>query len=195
MRASHWTFAWVSVMVWGWILSGCAGVPAIHSAESPRAKAHQLDAVPFYPDETDQCGPATLASVLTFWGHGTTPQDLKDEVYVKGLRGSLPIDLLHAAQKRGLEAEFRHGDLDDFKREIDAGHPVVALLNLGYPFFPIGHYVVVTGYDDRRQGLFVHSGLQENRFYPYDRFLRQWEKAGRGVLLVFPSTAERRIVT
>jgi hypothetical protein len=154
---------------------------------------YRLIGVPFFPDNTDQCGPATLASVLTFWGAPTDPLALKEDVYLKKLRGSLATDLLLTAQARGFEAELYPADLNDIKSELKAGHPVVTLLNLGYFLFPIGHYVVVTGYDDARRGLYLHSGLQRDVFWPYTKFLRSWEKAGRSILSVVPSGVQKKL--
>ncbi|MDE3118842.1 MAG: C39 family peptidase, partial [Nitrospirota bacterium] len=159
------------------------------------ARQHQAPhhiPVPFFPDDKDQCGPATLASVLTFWGVPTDPQDLRKEVYTPRLGGALPMDLLLAAQARGLDTAIYSGGLDDLKSELAAGHPLVALLNLGSALFPQGHYVVVTGYDDRRQGVYVHSGPLRDDFVPYERFLRSWEKTGRLTLLVLPDENRRR---
>ena len=68
------------MMVWGGLAAGCAGAPVDRSTEPLYAQARQLMTVPFYPDDTDQCGPAALASVLTFWGLRIHPQYLRDEV-------------------------------------------------------------------------------------------------------------------
>lgn len=170
------------------MLLGCAGPSAQVPAEGPEAP--RLIAVPFFPDDTDQCGPSTLASVLTFWGVPTEPQRLKQEIYLPKLRGTLPIDLAHAVRVRGLYAKAYSGSLENLKAEITAGHPVVAFLNLGWVILPQGHYVVVTGFDDRRRGLYVHSGLEQNTFMSYERFLDGWEKTGRWTLLVLPRDRE-----
>lgn len=166
----------------GALLIGCTG-PSVSSSEPA---APRLLSVPFFPDDTDQCGPATLASVLTFWGVPTEPLTLKQEIYLPKLKGALPIDLAEAARARGLEAKAYRGSLDDVKAEVMAKHPLVAFLNLGTSFFPRGHYVVVTGFDDHQQGLYLHSGLEQNAFMPYDQFLRHWQKTGRWTLLVLP---------
>jgi ABC-type bacteriocin/lantibiotic exporter with double-glycine peptidase domain len=143
--------------------------------------------VPFFPDNADQCGPATLASMLTYWGIPSDPRTLKEEIYLRRLRGTLPIDLLLAAQARGLQTEGAGGTLDRVKTELAADRPVVALLNLGWTLYPQGHYVVVTGYDDQRQGLYVHSGLARDVFVPYEAFLNNWEKSGRWMLQMRPA--------
>lgn len=142
--------------------------------------------VPFFPDDTDQCGPATLASVFTYWGIPSEPTALKTETYSSRLRGTLPIDLLLAAQARGLQAEGVSGTLESLKAELDADRPVVALLNLGWPVFPRGHYVVITGYDDRQQGVYIHSGLARDLLVPYAQFFANWEKTGRWMLRLHP---------
>jgi ABC-type bacteriocin/lantibiotic exporter with double-glycine peptidase domain len=181
----------IEMALWGlafaWLLFGCAGQLELASPESPDdAHGHRLTAVPFFPDDTDQCGPATLASVLTYWGVPTDPPTLKKHIYSSRLRGSLPFDLQLTAQALGLKAEGYKGSLENVRSELDAGHPLVAFLNLGFGPFPQGHYVVITGYDDRRQGVYVHSGLERDEFVSYRSFLRSWEKTGRWTLRVLP---------
>ena len=195
----------LSVALWSLLFLGCVGQsravgdfrtsgtePSVMVAVPPNDHSHFHVAVPFFPDDTDQCGPATLASVLTYWGIPTNPSTLKEEIYLPRLKGTLPIDLILAAQERGLKAEIYQGGLDDLKSELAAGRPLVALLNLGFAIFPQGHYVVVTGYDDRREGVYVHSSLEKDVFIPYERFLRSWDKTGRWTLLVTPPASRLR---
>jgi len=179
------------------LLFGCTGSWSLReeqAGESVRtdARTHRL-LVPFFPDDTDQCGPATLASVMSFWGVPTNPQLLKQQVYLPKLKGSLPIDLLLAAQAHGLHAESFRGSLEGVKAELEAGHPLVAFLNLGYEFFPQGHYVVIIGYDDAHQGVYVHSGLDRDEFLPYPRFLRGWDKTGRWMLKILPASDPQKV--
>ncbi len=177
----------VATCAFVWLLSGCAGAPE-HSTPivTGEPRAHHLTSVPFFPDATDQCGPATLASVLTFWGVTTDPKTLKNQVYLPKLRGSLPIDMLLAAQALGLKADSYKGSIEDIRKELEAGHPLVAFLNLGWGPFTQGHYIVITGFDDRRGGIFAHSGLMPDDFLPYELFLPDWEKTGRWTLKILP---------
>ena len=142
--------------------------------------------VPFFSDDTDQCGPAALASVLTFWGVPTDPTQVRNDVYTARLRGSLPIDLIVSAQAHGLTADAYQGSLENVESELSAGRPLIAFLDLGFFVFKQGHYVVVTGYDTRREGLYVHSGTRRNLFVPYTEFLNKWDKAGRWTLRLLP---------
>lgn len=184
-------------------LTGCAVFPIHGAAEPPTAvkadiaqdtrepggpvKSGVHFMVPFFPDNTDQCGPAALASVLTYWEIKSDPRTLRDEIYLRRIRGTLSIDLLLAAQARGLQAEGTSGTLDRLRTELGAGRPVIALLNLGWVVYPQGHYVVVTGYDDQRQGVYLHSGSVRDAFVPYSLFLTQWEKTGRWMIQIRPS--------
>lgn len=184
------------------LLIGCVQLPMPGSAEMySDTKGEQIQptedyqdspghvvriVVPFFSDGTDQCGPATLASVLTYWGIPSEPAVLKVEMYRPQLGGTLPIDFLLAAQARGLQTEGSGGTLESLKTELDAHHPVVALLNLGWAVFPQGHYVVITGYDERQQEVYMHSGLARDLFVSYTQFFIYWEKTGRWMLRLQP---------
>jgi ABC-type bacteriocin/lantibiotic exporter with double-glycine peptidase domain len=154
------------------------------------AGIHLLD-VPFFADNTDQCGPSVLASILTFWGPPVNPDELKKEIYLAPLKGSLSIDLILAAQKRGFNTHFFKGSIPSLKSELDKGHPLVAFVNRGYKFLPVGHYVVILGYDDIREGLIAHSGLKKNQFISYKRFSKEWGKTENSTLLILPFLAEK----
>lgn len=175
----------MAVVAWGAIVTGCAGSRGVPT-DALDLQTHYLMGVPFFPDSTDQCGPATLASVLTFWGTPTDPGSLRGEIYLAHLRGTLPLDLLLAAQVRDFKAEAYRGSPDNLREELDAGHPVIAFLDLGFLIFPQGHYVVVTGYDVQRQGFYVHSGLERDAFMSDSRFMKSWDKTNRWTLRVLP---------
>ena len=170
--------------VWALCLAGAACAPAARTPESYEQKRVLLR-VPFFPDRSDKCGPAALAGVLRFWGFDAEPETLRKDLYRDSLRGSISIDLMLAAQARGLSAEMLTGGLPRLRQELDAGHPLIAFLNQGFTFYPLGHYVVVTGYDEK--GVYVNSGAEENSFVSYSRFFRQWDKTDRWALLVLPS--------
>ncbi len=123
--------------------------------------------VPFYPDKTDQCGPATLAEVLTFWGKPVQPEQLRKDMYLAKLHGTLPMDLLLTAKERGLKTEMARGTVELLKNELQAGRPVLVMLNAGTTSVPFNHYVVIVGMNEERQGFFAHSAGQANRFIPY----------------------------
>ncbi len=172
------------------------GVLALAAACAPRASlrppendAVHLTDVPFFPNTTDQCGPAALASVLHYWGKTATPEELKSEVYVPRLKGTLPMDLRPALSKRDLAGQVVSGSFDDIKAELRQSRPVIAYLDFGTRRHPIGHFLVVTGFDDHRRGLYVHSGAAKDKFASYRRFDRGWRDTDRWMLTAGPATS------
>jgi len=139
--------------------------------------------VPFFPDRTDQCGPSTLAGILSYWGKAADPSTLRKEIYQDKLKGALPMDMVLAAEAHGLKTQMVRGDLAILRSELLAGRPVVAMLNTGFVAVPVDHYVIVTGFDEARQGLRVHSAGTENQFMSYKKFIRQWDKADNWAML------------
>jgi ABC-type bacteriocin/lantibiotic exporter with double-glycine peptidase domain len=139
--------------------------------------------IPFFRDTTDQCGPATLAEILGFWGKAANPTLLRKEMYQAKLHGTLPMDLMLAAESHGLKTELVRGDVSQLQSELRAGRPVLAMLNFGFSFMPMDHYVVVTGFDENRRGFFVHSAGKENQFLSYKKFRQAWEKTDYWTML------------
>jgi hypothetical protein len=139
--------------------------------------------VPFFADNSDQCGPSSLASVLTYWKQDVTPAKLKDEIYLKKLKGSLPFDLMLAARER-LPSQMVNEGLEGLKAELRSGRPVIAHLNRGSKWVPAGHFVAVVGFDEGRRGVYAHSGMKESAFISYRSFLKDWGKTDHWALYV-----------
>jgi tetratricopeptide (TPR) repeat protein len=153
-----------------------------------------IDNVPFYPNTSDQCGPAVLASLLNYWGKNVTPEELKKEVYVPRLNGTLPIDLLPALHSRGIAAETLYGSFDRVKTEIRGGRPVLAYLNFGTKKHPIGHFVVINGFDDEKKVFIIHS-LKPDKLASYKRFDRGWNDTHHWMIVAEPSAQPLTVST
>ncbi len=113
-------------------------------------------------------------------------EEVTRAVYLPELNGALGIDLTHFARKKGMRAESYAGSLSDIKDHLSRGIPLVAFLNLGGRVFPVGHFVVITGLDETRQEVIVHSGSEENKPIPYETFIAAWEKTHYWTLQVLP---------
>ncbi len=100
------------------------------------------------------------------------------------MKGSLAMDLALAARKRGLAAEMKEGTIDLIKEEIVNGRPPIALLNLGFKSVPKGHFILITGFDDEKGGLYAHSGEEKDKFITYKKFMKGWEKTNRTLLVI-----------
>ncbi len=145
-----------------------------------------IEGVPFFPQDRLMCGPAALASVIGYWGRGTDMEEVAKEVYNEDLKGTLPIDMFLYAKDRGFSAEYYKGGLDDLKQNVSAKAPLIIFLNLGYDFYPVGHYIVVTGYSDNLKAIIAHSGKEKDKAYEYDELLKYWSRTGFSTLLVKP---------
>jgi hypothetical protein len=179
----------------GLLVSGCTGfrgntIPQIH--EGP-ARA-TLAAVPFYPQEAYECGPAALAMALSWSGLPTEPRTLVPEVYTPSLKGSLQTALVGAARRHGRIA-YPISGMDDLVKEIAAGHPVIVLQNLGLSWYPKWHYAVAVGYDLSKNLVELHSGKTPGEQLSLQTFENTWARAEHWGLLVLrpgdlPATAK-----
>jgi ABC-type bacteriocin/lantibiotic exporter with double-glycine peptidase domain len=158
----------------GFLLAACLNASAASQV---------LLKVPFFPDKTDQCGPATLAGILSFWGKQTNPKDLRKEMYVANLKGTLPMDLITAAETRGLKVTMIEGTTKQLQDELTAGRPVLAMLDMGMALASVYHYVVVTGFDEEKNGFYVHSAGKANQFIATDTFEKRWKKTDHWAML------------
>ena len=146
----------------------------------------ELVEVPYYPQETHQCGPAALATVLNAGGSQVTPQDLTPEVYLPGREGSLQVEMLAATRRNGLLAYELSPRLEDMLREVAAGTPVVVLQNLGLSWYPVWHYAVVVGYDLEREEIILRSGRERRQLMQLTTFEHTWRRSGYWAMLAMP---------
>jgi predicted double-glycine peptidase len=168
--------------------SGCATVDNVSEVQR-RSDLHLVRNVPFFPQEDYQCGPASLAAVLNYQGASATSDEVARAIYSRSARGTLNIDMVLYAQSRGLRAAQYKGGLDDLREQIDAGRPLIVLVDYGFSVIRADHFMVVVGYND--EGVIVNSGRQEGAFIAWDDFVRAWEKTGYWTLLVQSKATEQ----
>jgi len=154
----------------------------------------ELVAVPFFPQERYQCGPAALATVLVNSGVDVKPDELVSQVYVPAREGSFQVELKAATRAYGRIPFEPDADAAALFAELAAGNPVLVLQNLGLDWWPKWHYAVVVGYDPQRGKVILRSGRQDRREESMARFLRSWELADNWAMLVLrpgqiPATA------
>jgi predicted double-glycine peptidase len=143
---------------------------------------HVISDVPFFPQEDYQCGPASLASVLTYWGIHNAPDEIGREIFSKSARGTLTIDMMLYTQKKGLYVEQFKGTMEALRNSVDSGNPLIVLVDYGISVFQKNHFMVVTGYNDH--GVIVHSGQSQNKFLPEKDFMAAWKKTAYWTLLI-----------
>ena len=161
-------------------LGSCASLPP--AKDSGAAKL--IAKVPFFPQEAYQCGPASLAGVLNYWGVGVTPEEIARAIYSQTARGTLDLDMVFYGEKKGLKAAQYSGSAEDIKKNIDAEIPLIVLVDEGVWAYQKHHFMVVVGYGD--QGLWANSGSEPQRYYPWAPFLKTWAKTKNWTLRFTP---------
>jgi len=158
----------------------CAG-PSSNLSGQP---ARVIDGVPFFPQEEFQCGPASLAGVLQYYGLKVTPAEIAAEIFSRQARGTLDMDMVFYARKKGLKADRYTGNFEDLRRNIDSRRPLIVLVDQGFWVYQSHHFMVVVGYDEGN--MVVNSGQEERKFIPRDSFSKTWEKTKFWTLRITP---------
>jgi tetratricopeptide (TPR) repeat protein len=171
------------------LLGGCATLPSGPRASLEQATAVELTAVPFHPQQEYQCGPAALATVLNWSGIDIAPDELTASLYIPARRGTLQPELLAQARRNGRLAYPLAPELAAMLSELEAGHPVLVLQNLGLARLPFWHYAVVVGYDPTDEHFVLRSGPHERHRTAAATFYRTWQRGGQwAVVVVEPGT-------
>ena len=145
----------------------------------------ELTAVPFFPQEDYQCGPAALATVLSHRGAQVTPEPLVSQVFLPARQGSLQIEMLAAPRRYGQVSYRLAPRYGDVLREVAAGNPVIVLQDVG-PMFTQWHYAVINGFDYPSGTLYLRSGTQRRQEMPFTFFERTWMKSGYWAMVTTP---------
>lgn len=170
------------------LLAGCATQSAQLRSQRPSdlpARVELAD-TPFFPDDGQLCGPSALATSLSAAGLATQPEVLVGQVFLPGREGSLQIEMLAAARRRGAVATVIPGTLEALLRETAAGHPVVVLQNLGLSWAPSWHYAVVVGFDLDTGHVLLRSGPMKRQEIALSTFEHTWDRSQRWAFVTLP---------
>lgn len=181
------TPAIAGVLLLSILLAGCAAPQVRTLLEHPPAELPlraELAAVPFFPQQDYQCGPAALATALTHAGVPVSPETLVSQVYLPAREGSLQAEMLAATRRQGLLAYPLAPRLQDLLLEVAAGNPVIVLQNLSLAFAPVWHYAVVIGYDREREEIILRSGTTRRLAMTLSTFERTWARSRHWAMVV-----------
>jgi tetratricopeptide (TPR) repeat protein len=160
---------------------------ALHAHAPPGLPERvELSAVPFIAQTPLHCGPASLAMVLRHLGRDVTADQLADAVFLPARGGTLQAEMLAGARRHDTLAQALPGQLEALLRELQAGHPVVVLQNLGLPIAPTWHYAVLIGYDRSRDELVLRSGTTERATLSLRTFEHTWARSGHWAMVALP---------
>jgi alkylhydroperoxidase family enzyme len=186
LSVARWFTLWAAVL----LLAGCGMlIPQTVGLRTgwPEGVPRQVELaqVPFFPQDEYQCGPAALATAMSYAGVGVRPEALVDEVWLPSRHGSLQLEMLAAPRRHGLVSYRLSTSYADLLREIAAGNPVVILQDAGF-FFPKWHYAVVNGFDYETGTVYLRSGLQMRQAMPFSYFERTWIAGKYWAMVVTP---------
>ncbi|MGY0194449.1 PA2778 family cysteine peptidase [Leptothrix sp. BB-4] len=194
-------------LVCTFLLAGCASlipppqtealVAEMTSGGPPagRPLRTELVDVPFFPPtdaaQARHCGPLALASALAAIGRPADPARLAAATYLPARGGSLSTEMLAAGRRFGAYTLTGPATLAGLFDELDAGRPVVVLMNLGLggpkSWFARWHYAVLVGHDRSRREVILRSGDEPAQHLPWETFEYSWARAGHwSALLLRP---------
>lgn len=180
----------VGVFILALLLAACARSPVLlESTRDNLPPQTELTQVPFYAQTEYQCGPATLAMVLTHQGVDASLEQLIPQVFLPGREGSVQPEMLATVRRYEQLAFPIRGTMDALLGHLEAGDPVVVMQNLALPAFPMWHYAVAIGFDLPNETLILRSGEIERHTMSFSRFDATWARTGRwGFVVSEPGT-------
>jgi len=146
----------------------------------------ELDSVPFFPQKDYQCGPASLATAMSFGGIAVAPDDLVSMVYLPQRGGSLQVEMLAAARRYGLVTWQLGPRFDDLLREVQAGTPVIVMQDYGLWPLPYWHYAVVVGFDRDSGKAVLRSGEKRRLEMPFAVLEYTWKSSAYWAIVAVP---------
>jgi ABC-type bacteriocin/lantibiotic exporter with double-glycine peptidase domain len=172
----------------GWTL-------ALAVAAECAAPAAQRLGIPFYAQQKNGCGAASVAMVMDYWKSSMgarsasepSPLDVYQALYRPELRGVELLDMKRYLEAAGLRAFTLHGEWADIEQHLAKGRPVIAGLKAGRNR-PI-HFVVVAGTEPGFVWLNDPTRKKPVRL-PRARFEQRWALADRWMLLAAASGRE-----
>ncbi|HSF80324.1 MAG TPA: C39 family peptidase [Anaerolineales bacterium] len=153
--------------------------------------------------QMNNCGPATLAMALSYWGWQGDQRDtrlfLRPNFASVDDKNVSPEEMAVFVERfTGLKALVRvGGELELLKRLLAAGFPVVIEKGFQPPKEDwMGHYEVINGYDDTR-GRFIaqDSYIMADFPLPYDQVVDRWWRDFNYVyLVIYPPEREAEVL-
>ncbi|MCB0167317.1 MAG: C39 family peptidase [Anaerolineae bacterium] len=163
--------------------------PTTEVTLNPTSQARQLTGLNHQWQTWNNCGPATITTYMSYYGRTETQVD--SALYLKPNKDDKnvsPYQLAAYAQSVGMEAILRQGgSVEQLKQFISNGLPVLVETWLIHDGDGLGHYRLITGYNDDA-GQFITSDSLSGPQYPvsYDQFDPDWRVFNRLYIVVFP---------
>ena len=161
--------------------------PTATPSPTPLPQSVSLTAPVWEKQDPNNCGPATLAMYLRYYGWEGDQMTIAELLKPNRQDRNVNVEeLIYYARTRAgwLNAEFRvGGDLDVLKKLLAAGIPVIIEESFHFDetYWPnddqwAAHYNLVTGYDDATQTFTTQDSFYgANQTLSYDRVDEYWK--------------------
>jgi len=158
----------------------------------------ELDGMGLEYQTMNNCGPANLSMSITYWGWPTTQDVTKAGLRTHEDDRNVMLSEMRdfVIEKTDLSALTRYGGtLDIVKRLVSNGYPV--LLERGHTDPKngwMGHYSIVTAYDDAKQTVRIPDTLLGVMNLSYDDLMLDWAHFDGIYLVVYPPEREAEVL-
>jgi hypothetical protein len=176
------------------LLSGAIS-PALAKAQShhqvavaPSRSSGSLGPLPTIVQTLNNCGPASIGEVLSYWGIARTQQQVQAVVRADGSPyGMAPFGVPGYARSLGMRAMIGVDGTERVIKALISNHfPVIANQWVSIDDH-IRHYRPIEAYDDRR-GIFVSADpyLGPDHVITYGDFAQMWTVSDDRFLVIYP---------
>jgi hypothetical protein len=169
-------------------------------APPPIPEATSLNGVRHEYQTWNNCGPATLAMALTYWGWDGDQRPIADFTKPNSRDKNVMPDELSKfiLEDTGFEVVYRTGgDIQILKRFLAAELPVIVEKGFEGRDFDgwMGHYVLVTGYDETESRFIVQDSYYgPDQLIQYDEFQSNWRAFNYTYLVVYPIERHNAVI-
>ncbi len=164
----------------------------------PVPAAFELDGMGLEYQSMNNCGPANLSMNLTYWGWPTTQDVTKAGLRTHEDDRNVMLSEMRdfVIEKTNLTALVRYGGtIDVVKRLVSSGFPI--LLERGHTDPDdgwMGHYSIVTAYDDAKQTVRIPDTLLGIMNLSYSDLMLDWAHFDGIYLVVYPPEREAEVL-
>ncbi len=139
--------------------------------------------VPFFKQQKNGCGAASVAMVMNYWGVQQDPSETYRQLYDAELKGIPLIEMKQYLENSGFLAYTLRGGWSDLEQHLDKGRPVVVSLKKK-DSSPI-HFAVITG-TAKDQVLLNDPTRKGTTRMKRAAFEKQWSNSEGWMLLAVP---------
>ncbi len=168
----------------------------------PPASAY-IDGVEIIAQKYNNCGPANLTMVLTYYGleadQNMVGQSIKPNYEDRNVSPHELVDYVNNSSQLNARS-YGGGDLIVVKRILAAGYPVIIEkgLHLDNREGWMGHYLTLIGYDDemsqfRSKDTFLGPWDDSSHMVSYSEIEEKWHQFNNVFILIYPPEQENDV--